>query len=42
MTKMKCRKCGLKEDVMSFDDCKDLQKQKCGAGGTHKIIGVIE
>jgi hypothetical protein len=38
---MKCRKCGLTEEVMSFDDCKDIQKKKCGAGGYHKLIGVL-
>jgi len=41
---IECRKCGLRFPAASitFEDIEGLQRLTCGAGGTHRMVGVKE
>ena len=38
--KLICRKCGLECPATSFEDVERIQRMTCGAGGTHRLVGV--
>ncbi len=38
-----CRKCGIKfPEISSFQEVDQVQRMTCGAGGTHRLVGVNE
>lgn len=42
---VKCRKCGIHFDLSApgteWSRVNDIQMMTCGAGGTHRLVGVI-
>ena len=42
---VKCRKCGIHFDLSApgtdFSRVNDIQMMTCGAGGTHRLVGII-
>ena len=35
-----CRKCGLECDATTFEEVEQYQRMTCGAGGTHRLVGI--
>tara|TARA_B100000700_G_C14768333_1_gene725516 strand:- start:283 stop:408 length:126 start_codon:yes stop_codon:yes gene_type:complete len=40
--KLVCRKCGLECPVTTFKEVERIQRMTCGAGGTHRLVGLNE
>lgn len=38
--KLVCRKCGLTCNAKTFGEVELYQRMTCGAGGTHRLVGV--
>ena len=35
-----CRKCGVESTATTFDEVAQEQRMTCGAGGTHRLVGM--
>jgi hypothetical protein len=39
MAKLICRKCGIEFPLETWVQVAEVQRQTCGAGGTHRLVG---
>jgi len=38
--KLICRKCNIILNAKTFAEVAEIQRQTCGGGGTHRLVGV--
>ena len=39
MARLVCRKCGIEFPLEDWTQVKQVQRETCGAGGTHRLVG---
>ena len=39
MATLVCRKCGIEFPLKEWEEVERVQRQTCGGGGTHRLVG---